>query len=221
MVSSSEAKESPPPSERIAIKRPCAASGTILMMGQPDMERSDLETLLGHITQDIIRYYPKTLILFGSAARYLHGGMTEAPEDIDLIHVGTMSPIDKKKYDLPVDLFFFDTREIISIARTLRYLPKAAARAKMFMKDNWKGYVRADIAACLLLGKKYPEYGFLQMEDEEKPRDYSTHAVLHGEPWWRALQEYAQDHRGALGLGIDKTLGLDRFVEPAPPAQKV
>ncbi len=181
------------------------------------MERSELKTILGRITQDLLHYYPKALILFGSTARYLQGGETEAPEDIDLLHVGTMAPTDRREYDIPFDLFFFETREIISIARTLRYLPKAAARAKMFMKDNWKGYVRADIAACLMLGPKYPDYGFLQMEDEEKPRDYSTHAVLYGEPWWRALQEYAQEHRGALGLGIDKTLGLDRFVEPSSP----
>ncbi len=181
------------------------------------MVQTKLEPILGRITQDVIRYYPKALILFGSAARYLQGEGSEAPEDIDLLHIGTMPPIENEEYDFPVDLFFFETREIIAIARTLRYLPKAAARAKMFLKDNWKGYVRADIAACLLLGKKYPDYGFLQMEDEEKIRDYSIHTVLHGEPWWRALQEYAREHRGALGLGIDKTLGLDRFVEPTSP----
>jgi hypothetical protein len=49
------------------------------------------------------------------------------------------------------------------------------------------------------------------MEDEEKPRDYSIHEVLYGEPWWRALQQYAQEHRGLKGLGVDKVLGLDRF----------
>lgn len=179
------------------------------------MERSDLETILECITRDVIGTYPRALILFGSAARYLQNEQTEVPEDIDLLHVGSMPPIEKQTYDIPVDLFFFETREMIAIARTLRYLPKAAARAKMFMKDNWKGYVRSDIAACLLLGPRYPEYGFMQMEDEDQHRDYAIHSILHGGAWWRALQQYAQEHRGALGLGIDKTLGLDRFVDPA------
>ncbi len=179
------------------------------------MGRHALKSMIRQITRDILQYYPKSVILFGSAARFLRGDQTKAPEDIDLLHVGSMRPIEKSRYGLPVDLFFFETWEIISIARTLRYLPKAAARAKLFMKDSWRGYVRADIAACLLLGSKYPEYGFLQMENEEKYRDYSVHKVLCGETWWRALQQYAREHRGALGLGIDKTLGLDRFVEPA------
>lgn len=175
------------------------------------MAASNLKTVIDQVTRDILRYYPKTVILFGSAARHLQGTQADAPKDIDLLHVGAMPAIEKRSYDLPVDLFFFDTHEIIAIARSLRYLPKAAARAKMFLKDNWKGYVRADIAACLLLGPAYPDYGFLQMENEEKHRDYSIHKVLYGAPWWQALQQYAREHRGVKGLGIDKVLGVDRF----------
>lgn len=178
------------------------------------MGKSDLRAVLKQITRDLIRYYPRTVILFGSSARYLKGIQTEAPKDIDLLYVGSMPPIERKQYDIPLDLFFFETREMVSIARSLRYLPKAAARAKMFLKDNWKGYVRADISACLLLGAKYPEYGFLQMETEEKYRDYAVHEVLHGSNWWHALQQYAREHRGVKGLGIDKTLGQDGFSAP-------
>lgn len=178
------------------------------------MSRSNLKVVVEQITREVTRYYPRTVILFGSAARHLQGLQTESPEDIDLLYVGTLSPIEKHKYDIPVDLFFFETREILSIAKSLRYLPKATARSKMFFKDNWRGYVRADIAACLLLGPAYPAYGFLQMEGEEQYRDYSVHQVLHGASWWYALQEYAQEHRGVMGLGIDKILGLDRFKEP-------
>ncbi len=178
------------------------------------MARSDLKALIERITRDVVRHYPKAVVLFGSAARYLKGQQAQAPEDIDLLYVGTMAPIGKKAYGIPMDLFFFDTQEIVAIARSLRYLPKAAARAKMFLKDNWKGYVRADIAACLLLGNRYPEYGFLQMETEEAYRDYAVHQVLHGADWWHALQQYAREHRGIRGLGIDKTLGQDRFSAP-------
>ena len=175
------------------------------------MPTSDFKTVIDQVIRDVVQYYPKTVILFGSAARYLQGSQEETPEDLDLLHVGTMPTIEKNRYDIPLDLFFFETREIISIARSLRYLPKTAARAKMFFKDNWKGYVRSDIAACLLLGPIYPQYGFLQMEDEEKHRDYSVHLVLHGADWWNALRHYAQEHRGVKGFGIDKALGQDRF----------
>lgn len=170
-----------------------------------------VKTVIEKATQDLALHYPKAVILFGSAARYLQGLQGEAPEDIDMLYVGTMPPIENNTYAIPVDLFFFNIQEILGIAKSLRYLPKPASRAKMFLKDNWKGYVRSDIAACLLLGLKYTEYGFLQMENEETYRDYSVQMVLHGKTWWQTLQQYAQEHRGIKGLGVDKILGLDHF----------
>ncbi len=170
-----------------------------------------LQVIIERITIDLVRHHPRAVILFGSAARNMCGIEKEEPEDIDLLYVGSLKPMHAKVYRIPCDLFFFEEHEILSIAKTLRYSPRSMARAKMFFKDSWKGYVRSDIVSCLLLGSVYAEYGFLQMEDEEKPRDYSIHDVLYGEPWWRALQQYAQEHRGLKGLGIDKVLGLDRF----------
>ena len=82
------------------------------------------------------------------------------------------------------------------------------------MQDTWNGIVQSDIAACLLLGPQYHQYGFLQMETEQHHRDYSIHEVLIGKKWWQALQAYARDHRGLKGLLVDKTLGLDRFQAP-------
>jgi hypothetical protein len=170
-----------------------------------------LKVIIEKITIDLVRHHPRAVILFGSAARYMSGIQEDAPEDIDLLYVGRFKPMHTEVYRIPCDLFFFQEHEILSIAKSLRYSPKSMARAKMFFKDSWKGYVRSDIVSCLLLGSAYADYGFLQMEDEEKPRDYSIHKVLYGEPWWRALQRYAQEHRGLKGLGIDKVLGLDRF----------
>jgi hypothetical protein len=170
-----------------------------------------LQTVIEKMTIDLVRHHPRALILFGSAVRYQCGIQKEAPEDIDMLYVGTIKPMHTHAYRIPWDLFFFEEHEIVSIARSLRYSPKPMARAKMFFKDTWKGYVRSDIVSCLLLGSGYTDYGFLQMEDEEQPRDYSIHDVLYGEPWWRALQHYAQEHRGLKGLGIDKVLGLDQF----------
>ena len=174
-----------------------------------------LDAVIEKITIDLVRYYPRTIILFGSAARYLNGLQDQEPEDIDLLYVGLIKPMHLEPYRIPCDVFFFEEHEILSIAKSLRYSPKSMARAKMYFKDTWKGYVRSDIASCLLLGPGYADYGFLQMENEERPRDYSVHKVLYGDSWWRSLQQYAQEHRGLRGLGIDKVHGLDRFEGPS------
>lgn len=178
------------------------------------MAQTQIDITVEKATRSLMRCYPKTVVLFGSAARYLCGMQAQEPEDIDLLYVGSIQQIEKEAYDIPVDLFFFEEHEILSIAKSLRYLPRSIGRAKMYFKDTWKGYVRSDIAACLLLGPAYAEYGFLQMENEERPRDYSVHRVLHGPAWWRALLQYAQEHRGFKGMAVDKTLGLDRFIPP-------
>jgi hypothetical protein len=38
------------------------------------------------------------------------------------------------------------------------------ARAKMFFKDSWKGYVRSDIVSCLLLGSAYTKTNALRAD---------------------------------------------------------
>ena len=174
-----------------------------------------LDAIIEKITIDLVRYHPRAIILFGSAARYLNGLQDQEPEDIDLLYVGLIKPMQFGTYRIPCDVFYFAEHEILSIAKSLRYSPKSMARAKMYFKDSWTGYVRSDIASCLLLGPGYAEYGFLQMEDEERHRDYSVHKALFGESWWRSLQQYAQAHRGLKGLVIDKTHGLDRFAGPS------
>ncbi len=179
------------------------------------MTSSALDAIIEKITIDLVGHHPRAIVLFGSAARYLNGLQDQEPEDIDLLYVGLIKPMKFGTYRIPCDVFYFEEYEILSIAKSLRYSPKSMARAKMYFKDSWKGYVRSDIASCLLLGPGYAEYGFLQMEDEERPRDYSVHKALFGESWWRSLQQYAQEHRGLKGLVIDKMHGLDRFAGPS------
>lgn len=198
---------------RFRSSRHFLAIGGHFISGYGEMALATLKTVIEKATQDLAQYYPKAVVLFGSAARYLQSMQTQEPEDIDLLYVGSIQQIKQTAYCIPTDLFFYRVYEILSIARSLRYLPHSLARAKMYLKDTYKGYVRADIVACLLLGSAYAEYGFLQMENEKEYRDYSVHMVLYGGPWWRALQQYAQEHRGIKGLVIDKTLRLDQFTE--------
>lgn len=167
--------------------------------------------IVKQIRQDYMEFYPKALIIFGSAARFLAGAQTEAPQDIDVLFVGSIKPFRTKQYPITHDLFFYPEDEIINIAKSLRYHPRAVSRAKMYMRDTWEGIVRSDIAACLLLGATYQEYGFLQMENEATFRDYSVHIPIYGDDWWHSLQHYARRHRGWRGLIVDKALGLDVF----------
>ena len=154
------------------------------------------------------------MLLFGSGARYHQNLQEKAPSDLDLFYVGTFSPRVPKDLPMKFDLHTYTEYEIVQIARSLRYSPKSLSRAKMYMKDTWQGTLRSDIAACLLLGSGYGEYGFLQMENETVFRDYSIHEVVHGDKWWRAIQQYAQEYRGLKGLFFDKALGSDRFRPP-------
>jgi hypothetical protein len=171
-----------------------------------------IEDIIEQIREDYLAFYPKALILFGSTARYLAGMQEEAPQDIDIIFIGSMKPFHSPQYDIKHDLFFYFEDEILKIAKSLRNHPRTVSRAKMYMRDTWECVVRSDIAACLLLGACYQEYGFLQMENEEKFRDYSVHTIIHGGAWWKALQKYAQTHRGLKGLFFDKANHLDIFV---------
>lgn len=168
--------------------------------------------VVNQIRRDYMAFYPKSLIIFGSAARFLTGMQTEAPQDIDVIFIGSIKPFRTTQYPIAHDLFFYPTDEIIGIAKSLRYHPRAVSRAKMYMRDTWEGIVRSDIAACLLLGASYPEYGFLQMENEAKFRDYSVQIAIYGDDWWHSLQQYARQYRGWRGLIVDKAHGLDVFV---------
>jgi len=171
----------------------------------------NITKILELIRADLGRHHPKAVLLFGSAARYLQNSQKEAPQDFDVFYVAAFTPVPSKTLPVKVDLHAYTEYELVGIARSLRYSPRFLSRAKMYMQDTWHGTLRYDIAACLLLGPSYADYGFLQMENEKSYRDYSVHEVIFGKRWWRALQSWAQEYRGPKGLFLDKSLGTDHF----------
>ena len=171
----------------------------------------NIADILERIRDDLAAHHPKTVLLFGSAARYMQKKQKEKPKDFDVFYVAPFRPVLSKSLPVKIDLHSYTEYEIICIARSLRYSPKFVSRAKMYMQDTWHATLRSDIAACLLLGPSYHDYGFLQMENEEIFRDYSIHEVIFGKPWWRSLQAWTQEFRGPKGLLFDKVLGNDQF----------
>ena len=71
------------------------------------------------------------------------------------------------------------------------------------------------IAACLLLGPDYNQFGIEQIEidDLPDPRDYSVHKVWHGVKWWEKLSRYAKNRRGPLKRFSDKIVRQYEFEE--------
>ena len=162
--------------------------------------KMNIAEILELIRDDLAAHHPKTVLLFGSAARYMQKLQKEKPKDFDVFYVASFTPVLSKSLPVKVDLHAYKEYEIIRIARSLRYSPRFLSRAKMYMQDTWHATLRSDIAACLLLGPAYQDYGFLQMENEETFRDYSIHEVIFGKTWWRSLQAWTQDYRGPKGL---------------------
>ena len=63
-----------------------------MLQPSPD-ELEKRQAIVRRITTDLLAYYPKALILFGSTARYAAGVDTEVlPDDIDLLMVGGNIP---------------------------------------------------------------------------------------------------------------------------------
>jgi len=171
----------------------------------------NITKILDLLRKDLGRHHPKAVLLFGSAARYLQKSQKEIPQDFDVFYVAAFTPVLSKTLPVKIDLHAYTVYDIVRIARSLRYSPRFLSRARMYMHDTWHGTLRSDIAACLLLGPAYPDYGFLQMENEKSRRDYSVHEVIFGKRWWRALQSWAQEYRGPKGLFLDKSIGKDHF----------
>lgn len=171
---------------------------------------------LRQITRQLTVYYPKTVLLFGSLARFLENPASGIrPNDADLILVGSGPPVGFQAGSgpIPVELHHFRTDAFIGIARSLRYDSRAVALAKLYSKNLAKQHARDVIAACLLLGPAYPEFGIEQIEIDGKidSRDYSVCRVLHGESWWERICRYARTRRGPFHRFSDRIAGADAF----------
>jgi hypothetical protein len=172
--------------------------------------------MVQRITDDVSEHYPFTVILYGSAARYLIGQTEEAPpNDIDLMVVcnNSLAAVESRDYGFPLELHRFHTDEIIAIAKSLRYDSIPIGLSKLYGKQTLRGHARDVIAACLLLGPGYRDFGIEQIEVDglTDPRDYSTHEVFHGRRWWGRLQKYARERRGPLKRWSDRIVMNDRF----------
>jgi len=175
----------------------------------------DFKVILGNIVADLKSYYPKTVLLFGSLARRLETGSDIVPHDIDLLVVGNNSPFElqSRDYGLPVEPLVFRVDQITAVAHSLRYDPKLVALSRLYSKNLAKAHAKDVIAAALLLGPTYGDYGIEQIEIEGQldERDYSLHQVLSGEDWWSRLTAYARERRGPWRRFSDRLGGVEQF----------
>ncbi|MEJ2639329.1 MAG: hypothetical protein P8010_07115 [Desulfosarcinaceae bacterium] len=188
-------------------------------MPNPD-DTAEALAICRSVVDDIAKrlpdYYPKTALVFGSLARLRAGlAVDHFPRDIDILLVGDNKPFEliQREYAHPVEWHCYRTEEILGVARCLRYDPRPLALARLYSRNVVKQHARDVIAACLLLGPGYGEFGIEQIEIDglADTRDYSVHQVLLGERWWLRLCAYARHRRGPLLRFSDKMVGADVF----------
>ena len=176
----------------------------------------DFETALEQLSEDIREYYPKAVLLFGSLARWLAGIKAERPpNDMDILVVGNTSPfkVERKDYGVPMQLNRLPVDQTVAIAKSLRYDTKVAALSKLYSKNVMKQHSIDVIAACLMLGPKYNEFGIEQIEIDGivDKRDYSVHRILVGQDWWQRLLSYAKERRGPWKRFSDRIVQNENF----------
>jgi predicted nucleotidyltransferase len=175
-----------------------------------------LEYAVNKIKIDLMRYSPKAVLLFGSAARFLLGqACDKLPNDIDLIMVGNNFPfaLKSKDYNYNIEFHFFKINQMVDIAKILRYDPKFIALSRLYGRNVIKHHARDVIAASLLLGPSYNDFGIQQIEIDgiTDKRDYSVHKVLYGKVWWSRLTEYARERQGPVKKLSDKMINRFEF----------
>lgn len=181
-----------------------------------DSTDQDLITAnLARIAAESRSCHPKAVLLFGSAAAYLENPFTRAfPHDLDILLVSNNTPqLYWDDIHPPVELHRYRIEEMIGIARSLRYDAKVMALLKLYAKNVIKQHARDVIAASLLLGPAYNDFGIEQIEIDGRidSRDYSLHKVLDGYSWWQRLTSWARQRRGPLMRLNDKRGGIDQF----------
>jgi predicted nucleotidyltransferase len=159
---------------------------------------------------------PRAVVLFGSAAAFLDGREgSEAPHDLDLLLVGDFPPPQRLPEDhrFPVELHRLRIAELIEIATILRYDARLVALARLYADNVMRQHALRVIAACLLLGPAYGDFGFEQIEVEGRPdpRDYSCQRVLYGQRWWGRIAAWARERRGPMRRWSDRLVDNDAF----------
>jgi hypothetical protein len=174
------------------------------------------QSVVAGIVRRLPDYHPKTALLFGSLARLWAGAAVDHfPRDIDILVVGRNKPFEllQRSYTHPVEWHYYRIEEMVGVARCLRYDSKPVALARLYSRNVVKQHARDVIAACLLLGGGYAEFGIEQIEIDGRAdtRDYAVHQVLLGESWWQRLSAYARERRGPLWRFSDKLAGTYAF----------
>ena len=161
---------------------------------------------------------PRCVVLFGSAAALLDGqGADVPPRDLDLLLVGDFPPprtlLENSRF--PVELHRLRTAELIDVATMLRYDTRLVALARLYADNVVRQHALRVIAACLLLGPAYRDFGFEQIEVDGRPdpRDYSRHRVLYGHQWWGRIAAWARERRGPMRRWSDRLVHNDTFSE--------
>jgi predicted nucleotidyltransferase len=172
--------------------------------------------VIGKAAQDLREYHPRAVILFGSMARCLAGVESQhIPSDIDLMVIGDNPPlgVEGQNDGYIIELHRFMVYQFVDIARSLRYDSKPVALSKLYGSVLAKRHAKNVIAACLLLGPSYNDFGIQQIEVDAvtDKRDYSIHSVLVGREWWRRISAYARERRGPIKRFSDKLVSQFEF----------
>ena len=177
--------------------------------------KPDVQAVVQQIALDLEVYYPKTVLLFGSAARLMGSAGEGVPNDIDMIFVGNNQPFRplNKTYPLPLELHHIRVHRMVEIARVLRYDAKPIALSKLYGTTLARQHSIDIILAAMLLGPSYNDFGIEQIAigNDLDERDYSFHQVLFGDAWWQRLTRYARETRGLLGRFSDKIVHRYEF----------
>ena len=174
-----------------------------------DHHLTPMLSAIERIKADLEDYHPKALVLFGSLARCLAGDPGDhLPNDVDLLVVTNNTPflVMKTDYGCAVELHSFPVNRIVGIARSLRYDSRPVALSKLYSRVLVKEHAIDVIAAAMMLGSAYGDFGIEQIEINgiADTRDYSIKRVLMGEAWWGRLCRYACERRGPLMRFTDK-----------------
>jgi predicted nucleotidyltransferase len=185
-------------------------------MVQSDLHLQSMMSAITRITVDMKDYHPKALLVFGSYARYLNGEASDRPpNDLDLLVVTGNPPtmVMRTDFGCSVELHRFTVERIVGIARSLRYDSRPVALSKLYGRTVMQKHAIDVIAAAMMLGPDYGDFGIEQIEINgiTDPRDYSAHRVLSGKAWWTSLCNYASLRRGPLLRFSDKLAGIDMF----------
>ncbi|HSO20844.1 MAG TPA: hypothetical protein VLT88_15375 [Desulfosarcina sp.] len=181
-----------------------------------DPQLATMLSVVERIKADLEDYHPKALLLFGSLARVAAGGTDgPPPNDIDLLAITNNTPflVMGTDYGCPVELHSFPVDRIVGIARILRYDSRPVALSKLYGRVLAREHAIDVIAAAMLLGSDYGDFGIEQIEIDgiTDTRDYSIHRVLTGKPWWDRLCRYARQRRGPWKRLVDKVAYNDQF----------